>query len=54
MFPSISIVRGYEPVSVELNDGRVVSGIVTSESGNEIVISVDAQKTHRISRTRHC
>lgn len=50
MFPSISIVRGYEPVSVELNDGRVVSGIVTSESGNEIVISVDAQKTHRISR----
>ena len=51
MFPSISIVRGYESVSVELNDGRVVSGIVTSESGNEIVISVDAQKTHHISRT---
>ena len=51
MFPSISIVRGYESVSVELNDGRVVSGIVTSESGDEIVISVDAQKTHRISRT---
>lgn len=50
MFPSISIVRGYESVSVELNDGRVVSGIVTSESGDEIVISVDAQKIHRISR----
>ena len=50
MFPSISIVRGYESVSVELNDGRVVSGIVTSESGDEIVISIDAQKTHRISR----
>ena len=50
MFPSISIVRGYESVSVELNDGRVVSGIVTSETGNEIVISVDAQKTHHISR----
>jgi putative heme-binding domain-containing protein len=50
MFPSISIVRGYESVSVELNDGRVVSGIVTSEGGDEIVISVDAQKTHRIAR----
>ena len=43
-------MRGYESVSVELNDGRVVSGIVTSESGDEIVISVDAQKIHRISR----
>ncbi len=53
VFPSISIVRGYESVSVELNDGRVVSGIVTSETGTEIVISVDAQKTHHISR-RHC
>ena len=50
MFPSISIVRGYESVSVELNDGRVVSGIVTSETGQEIVVSVDAQKTHHISR----
>lgn len=51
MFPSISIVRGYESVSVELHDGRVVSGIVTSETGNEIVVSVDAQKTHHISRS---
>lgn len=51
MFPSISIVRGYESVSVALHDGRVVSGIVTSETGNEIVISVDAQKTHHISRS---
>lgn len=50
MFPSISIVRGYESVTVELNDGRVVSGIVTSETGSEIVISVDAQKTHHIAR----
>ena len=50
MFPSISIVRGYESVSVELHDGRVLSGIVTSETGNEIVVSVDAEKTHHISR----
>jgi putative heme-binding domain-containing protein len=51
MFPSISIVRGYESVSVELHDGRVVSGIVTSETGTEIVVSVDAQKSHHISRS---
>ena len=51
VFPSISIVRGYESVSVELNDGRVVSGIVTGESGTEIVVSADAQKTHHIARS---
>ncbi len=50
VFPSISIVRGYEPVIVELTDGRVVGGIITSESGDEIVVSADAQKTHRIAR----
>ncbi len=51
VLPSISIVRGYESVSVELNDGRVVSGIVTGESGAEIVVSADAQKTHHIARS---
>jgi len=51
VFPSISIVRGYEPVSVELKDGRVVSGIVTSENGAELVVSADAQKTHHIARS---
>lgn len=51
MFPSASIVRGYEPVSAELNDGRVISGIITSESGEEIVLSQDAQKTHHIARS---
>ena len=51
MFPSASIVRGYEPVSAELHDGRVFSGIITSESAGEIVLSQDAQKTHHIART---
>jgi putative heme-binding domain-containing protein len=50
MFPSASIVRGYEPVSAELNDGRVLSGIITSESADEIVLSQDAQKVHHIAR----
>ncbi|MCA9049868.1 MAG: HEAT repeat domain-containing protein, partial [Planctomycetaceae bacterium] len=50
MFPSASIVRGYEPVSAELQDGRVFSGIVTGETTDEIVISADAQKVVRINR----
>jgi putative membrane-bound dehydrogenase-like protein len=50
IFPSASIVRGYEPVSAELEDGRIISGIITSESADEIVLSPDAQKTHHITR----
>jgi putative heme-binding domain-containing protein len=50
VFPSASIVRGYEPVIAELSDGRVVGGIITSESGHEITISTDAQKSTVISR----
>ena len=51
VFPSSSLVRGYEPVSAELEDGRIISGIITSESADEIVLSQDAQKTHHIARS---
>ncbi len=51
IFPSASLVRGYEPVSAELEDGRVLSGIIASESADEIVLSPDAQKTHHIARS---
>jgi putative heme-binding domain-containing protein len=50
IYPSISIVRGYEPVIAELADGRTVAGIVISESRDEIVIGVDAVKTSHIAR----
>ena len=36
---------------MELHYGRIVGGIVTGETGHEIVVSVDTQKTHHISRT---
>lgn len=51
VFPSSSIVRGYEPVSVEMEDGRVISGIISSESADEIILSPDAQKTFHLART---
>ncbi len=50
IYPSSSIVRGYEPVSVLMNDGRIVSGIVISENRDELVISLDAQKTVTLAR----
>lgn len=51
VFPGASIVRGYEPVVVELKEGRTVSGIVISESRDEIVLGIDALKTSQIARS---
>ena len=51
IFPSASIVRGYEPITAELDDGRVVSGIISSESADEIVVAIDAQKTSHVARS---
>lgn len=50
VFPSASFVRGYEPVVVELEDGRTLTGIITRESRQEVVLAVDPQKTQHIAR----
>jgi len=50
VFPSASIVRGYEPIAAELEDGRVVAGIITGENQSEIVVSQDAVKSVHIAR----
>jgi putative membrane-bound dehydrogenase-like protein len=49
-FPNSSIVRGYESVIVELDDGRVVTGIIVQEDKNEITLAIDAKTTQRVSR----
>jgi putative heme-binding domain-containing protein len=51
LFPGASLVRGYEPVSVELEDGRVISGIVRGENADEVTVAVDAQKTVKLARS---
>ncbi|MFN5078207.1 MAG: PVC-type heme-binding CxxCH protein [Planctomyces sp.] len=51
LLPSASIVRGYEPVVIELEDGRVVGGIITGESAGEITLTVDAQKQLHLERS---
>lgn len=51
VFPSASIVRGYEPIAAELEDGRVIAGIVTGENQLEIIVSQDAVKSIHIARS---
>jgi putative heme-binding domain-containing protein len=50
IYPSASIVRGYEPVSAELDDGRVISGIIKGENADELMIATEAQKITHIAR----
>ena len=51
VFPNTSLVRGYEPVTIALNDGQVLSGIIKSESESELIVAIDAEKQQHISRT---
>lgn len=40
VFPSTSFARGYEPIVVQLRDGRVLTGLAGRESAREIVLRV--------------
>jgi putative heme-binding domain-containing protein len=50
VYPSASLVRSYETVLVEMEDGRVATGILISESADEIVLALDPQRTLTIAR----
>lgn len=48
LFPSASFVRSFEPVTIITQDGKVHNGLVTVETGTEIVLTIDAKKSVRI------
>ena len=45
IFPSASFVRSYEPMKVDLLDGRSYNGTVKAESADEITLQVSANET---------
>ena len=45
IFPSASFVRSYEPMKVDLLDGRSFNGTVKAESADEITLQVSATET---------
>lgn len=51
IYPNASLVRGYEPVVLALEDGRVATGIVVHESREELVLAMDARKSQRFARS---
>ncbi|ODU01215.1 MAG: dehydrogenase, partial [Planctomycetes bacterium SCN 63-9] len=50
VFPSASFVRSFEPVVVATSDGKVVNGLLKSESGDEMVLTTGANQEARIAR----
>jgi putative heme-binding domain-containing protein len=50
LYPSASFARGYEPYTVLLNDGRVISGIIARETAHDIVVRTNDLSEIRISR----
>jgi putative heme-binding domain-containing protein len=50
LFPSASLVRSYEPVSVTLKSGKIHNGLVRSDTPEEIVLTLSATEEVRIAR----
>ncbi|MFM1801269.1 MAG: hypothetical protein RJA81_621, partial [Planctomycetota bacterium] len=50
VFPSLSFVRSYEPVTVALQDGRVFSGILQSENTESLTLVINATESQNIPK----
>jgi putative membrane-bound dehydrogenase-like protein len=51
LYPSAKIFSGYEPVTIALNDGRILTGIIKSETPEHLEI-VDAEaKANKVPKT---
>ncbi len=49
LFPSASLVRSFEPETLQLSDGRVFSG-VCRDQGDFVLVYLDANKTVRVAQ----
>jgi putative heme-binding domain-containing protein len=50
VFPSASFVRSFEPIVVATADGKVVNGLVKSETPDEIILTTGANQETRVPR----
>ncbi len=50
VFPSLSFVRGYEPVSISTKNGKVHNGVIRKDTPEEIVLATGVNQEVRISR----
>ena len=50
LYPSLSFVRGYEPVLIITVDGRVISGVVRDETESELFVATGPDDEVRLRR----
>ena len=50
LFPSATLVQGYETWTVLTVDGRVVTGVIQKDAPDELVLTGGPEKAYRISR----
>jgi putative heme-binding domain-containing protein len=51
LFPSLTFVRSYEPVTIATDDGRVFSGVIRDETDDTLTLQLDAQKSLQIAKS---
>lgn len=50
VFPSVSFVRSYEPVTIVTTEGKVHNGLIRNETSNEILLATGPKEEVRIPR----
>ena len=50
LYPSLSFVRSFEPLSVATADGKVYNGLLKKDASDEIVLTLNATEEARIPR----
>ncbi len=50
VFPSLSFVRSYEPVTIAMKDGQVLNGIVQGEDADTLTLVLNATQTSRVPK----
>ena len=51
LFPSLSFVRSFEPVTIATDDGRVFNGVIRDETDATLTLQLDAQKSIQIAKS---
>ena len=50
LFPSATLVQGYETWTVVTVEGRVINGVIQKDAPDELVLTEGPEKIHRIPR----
>jgi putative heme-binding domain-containing protein len=50
LFPSLSFVRSYEPMSITTQDGKTINGVIKEENAQGYVIATGPDQTLRLAR----